>query len=123
MGYPRDKKGYRIWLSSTRQIIHARDVKFIENNEMKSRNVSDLDNVFTPLETTTEGDKNQMRIVEFLPNQEKENPTDGRNESTPPDIEVRPEREQTRAPGGPRLLRTGQQRTVEETFSHTYASQ
>ncbi|GBP76638.1 Retrovirus-related Pol polyprotein from transposon TNT 1-94 [Eumeta japonica] len=32
VGYPRETKGYRIWLSESRKFIVARDVKFIEDN-------------------------------------------------------------------------------------------
>lgn len=31
VGYPRERKGYRAWVPSTKRIIEARDVKFLEN--------------------------------------------------------------------------------------------
>lgn len=64
--YPRDRKGYRIWMSNIRQIVHSRDVKFTENTEIKSHNMCDLDDIFTPVEKIKERGENDLRFVEFF---------------------------------------------------------
>lgn len=107
VGYPRDRKGYRICVPDARKIIHARDVKFLENTEIKLRNPCDLDNIFTQVEKAEEKDKNHPRFVKFSSPQEKKNVADERDMSITPEVEVRPEEEQRRALGRPKLLRTG----------------
>lgn len=47
VGYPHDRKGYRIWMLNSHQIIHARDVKFFDEARHKMYPAKFLSQVMT----------------------------------------------------------------------------
>jgi len=105
VGYPREKRDFRVWISSSRQIIDARDVKFVEEVRKVSHDTSEIDELLTSTEKAREVEKNIPRFVEFSPS--KEIGVNQMNRQVIPEIKVDPEEEVlVRARGRPRLLRT-----------------
>lgn len=105
VGYPREKRGFRVWISSSRQIVDARDVKFVEEARKVSHDTNEIDELLTSTEKAREVEKNIPRFVEFSPS--KEIGVNQMNRQVIPEIRVDPEEKVlVRARGRPRLLRT-----------------
>lgn len=120
VGYPRDRKGFRVWMPSTRQIIYARDVKFLEETQKVPRDACVLDEFLTSVEKAEANDNNSPRTVEFSPQLLKINEASAELPVTP-ETRVQPEEESRRAPGRPRLLRTGSRERPRKLYRSTHA--
>ncbi|CAD6993124.1 unnamed protein product [Ceratitis capitata] len=103
VGYPRDRKGYRIWVPSSHQIICARDVKFLEADHKQSKR-NDLSDDLLLYHTDSECDARHEDFVEFPPQI-----IDKDNCQIEPSskVSVNDKDDGGRGPGRPKLLRTG----------------
>lgn len=117
VGYPREVKGYRVWMPKEKKIIIARDVKFLElrkssYNDRKSVDIFNLPSI-AEIEEKQKG--TEMRSIELTrkastptmkpksPNSDVETPVKGRSRTSNED----PLQASARGRGRPRLLRTG----------------
>lgn len=109
VGYPRESKGYRIWLLDSKKIVVARDVKFLESNPHSSENLDEIDFLEEPKQvrvTRLTSEDTPSTEVEFmaLPT----TPTRIQEPNTPHAEEVAGDmRNAPHGRGRPRLLRTG----------------
>lgn len=114
IGYPRETKGYRVWLPDKRKSIVARDVKFIEDDVIKTMKDQGVKwNVDFDLE------EEKQPWVEL---EEKSNERAETTASTPDNISLHPPVSELHEPalrgrGRPRLLRTGSRGRPKKVFS------
>lgn len=111
VGYPRDKKGYRVWVESSKQIVCARDVKVIDSDGNK----------FTPAITPVMDIP--CEVIESENKNNHNNESDdteivGSNDPSEDHIEVVDEIK--RAPGRPRIVRTGLRGRPRKLFQTTH---
>lgn len=66
VGYPRNRKSFRVLISSTRQIIEACDVKFIEEARRVAHDMSETDDLLTSIKEAGES-KRSTPYIEFSP--------------------------------------------------------
>lgn len=104
IGYPRSVKGYRIWVPEERKVVIARDVKFIEEVSMEDRSEDGRTSAGAEiLETPTQAKDEVVHEPSTA-----EAPTQTKHEFVrKPSTAEAPAKVQSRAPGRPKLLRTG----------------
>lgn len=117
VGYPRDRKGYRVWLPIKRQIVHARDIKFMEEIGVRLKNECKTDESLIFTEVNSEIDRDYPGVVEFFPPQIERN-VEQRDQFVEPIIEAPADYRLVRAPGRPKLVRTGSRGRPKKLF-HT----
>lgn len=135
IGYPRETKGYRIWLPESRRFIVARDVKFIEDNvttilkdqKIKQLIVNDFENKDKPwVELITGlGNNNETETPVEITEENLEDNEENENSSgilssiyETPRRESREEtKEERRGPGRPKLIKTGLRGRPRKLFS------
>lgn len=112
VGYPRDAKGYRVWVPGMHKTIVARDVRFLEGTIPSSQNAQVYAEWLDPIEEDPDQklqEEGSPRLVEFSPRPLNTKKPSESAPSTPEASvpEPRPEPAVRRAPGRPRLIRTG----------------
>jgi len=68
IGYPRESKGYRVWLPDSRKIVVARDVKFLEKTPEASEDSNEFDFLQEPNQErimVSDDDETATKDVEF----------------------------------------------------------
>lgn len=106
VGYPREQKGYRIWIPSSRQVICARDVRFLEDCTVDEQPQVEVDGFF-------EESKEQPKYIEFS-NFEAKDPEPEIQQVQTPDKQIKLT---LRAPGRPKLVRTGSRGRPKKLFN------
>ncbi|GBP98290.1 Fasciclin-2 [Eumeta japonica] len=123
VGYPRETKGYRIWLSESRKFIVARDVKFIEDNvttilknqKIEQLIINDYENENKPwVELITGfGNNNEIEAQAEIPEDLEDNEENEKSSGVQSSIHETPRREsreeakeEKRGPGRPKLIKT-----------------
>ncbi|GBP59962.1 Retrovirus-related Pol polyprotein from transposon TNT 1-94 [Eumeta japonica] len=134
VGYPRETKGYRIWLSESRKFIVARDVKFIEDNvttilknqKIEQLIINDYENENKPwVELITGfGNNNEIEAQAEIPGDLEDNEENEKSSGVQSSIHETPRREsreeakeEKRGPGRPKLIKTGLRGRPRKLFS------
>lgn len=109
VGYPRETKGFRVWIPLKHKTIVARDVRFLEEINDISKDSSILDNLI--VENTTESNKELAKnpsheYIDLFP-AESITPILPDISSGTPHMPTRQCEDFKRAPGRPRFLGTG----------------
>lgn len=110
VGYPRESKGYNIWLPETRKVIVARDLKFRENNFGYSEENIDPGDLIDNSVSECEEPKPSSTVhidEEFSLNDSYEEPMED-NAS------------ELRGRGKPRILRTGSKGRPRKLFASSH---
>lgn len=125
VGYSNESKAYRLWKPGTRKVIKQRDVRF--NEKLSEENTKKNDYLETPLNLLEmnskpadeeiineiiEKDTNVEDIIEKNEEQ-NEDQTSSQEEETINDTTIK------RAPGRPKILRTGKRGRPRKLFNET----
>jgi len=104
IGYPRESKGYRVWLPDSRKIVVARDVEFLEKTPETSEDSNEFDFLQEPDQErimVSDDDETAAKDVEFTFANPVAPTTVGVGQQ-PEDVGNAP-----RGRGRPKILRTG----------------
>jgi len=113
VGYPREAKGYRVWLPCDKKVVVARDIKFLEKSTDEEKQTIDVKSI--PIKSDTQEllvQNDEPPITEIGPNTIFEEYEPCHSEQEPCHSENEPchletSNEVRRAPGRPRKLKTG----------------